>query len=85
MSIKVIKAETPTGAELKTDEGQAYILSMLLLKRMIEEGRNNALGKMAKEHILFTPIDNETYNFIAEILEETPNMARWISLYALEE
>lgn len=85
MSIKVIKAETPTDAELKTDEGRAYIVSMLLLKRVIEEGKDNALGKLTREHILFSPIDDETYSFIAEILEEIPTLARWISLYALEE
>lgn len=84
MKISVLTAEVPTEEECDTPEGKSFLLTMMMLKGVIEAANEAVKQKMAEEHILYAVIDDFCAETVKDLVEQNKHLEKWIKIHEIE-
>lgn len=84
MKISVLTATVPTEEECETPEGRSFILTMMMLKGIIEAANDAVKQKTTEEHILYAVIDDFAADTVKELVEQNKHLEKWIKIHEIE-
>lgn len=84
MKMCLLKAEIPTEDECDTPEGRSFILTVMMLKGVIEASNQALKEKMTEAHILYALIDDFAADTVKELLDGNKHLEKWIKIHEIE-